>query len=57
MLSFLKLVLLIMRPFVTSGMFVSPILVKATSVFLFTALLGQKWLDRFRFFLEDMATA
>ena len=37
-LSFIELVLLIIRPFVTSGMFVSPILVKAISFFLTLSL-------------------
>ena len=49
--NFLRLVLHVIRPFVASGNFVSPIL-----FFLFTTLLGTKGqLDRFRFFLEDSA--
>ena len=41
-LSFLELVLLIVRPFVASGMFVSPILVKAISFFSFCRSLWTK---------------
>ena len=41
-LSFLELVLLIMRTFVASGMFVSPILVKAISFFSFYRSLWTK---------------
>ena len=40
--SFLELVLLIIRPFVASGMFISPILVKAISFFSFYRSLWSK---------------
>ena len=51
--NFVGLVLRVVRPFVASGNFCQP-----NPFFLFTTLLGTKGqLDRFRFCLEDMATA